>query len=172
MSESERPQHICRLPTHLTATLVCFQVILCSMSIAQIVIGALCQYACPQQPYISIYLLVMGVLSLLLAFLTIMHCTGGFGNHSTTWICLVSFFFFCFFTAGITWIYSIDVPNFNKTMNSKDTFCNKTLYQFALWSTNLSYLVLLYILLCSCCTCLLFGEDESTTQENLRVVVD
>lgn len=62
--------------------------------------GALYQFDCPRQPYIPIYLLVMGVVFMLLALLSILPCSAGFGSHSGAWSCLVSLFFFCWFIAG------------------------------------------------------------------------
>ncbi|XP_044040777.1 transmembrane protein 272-like [Siniperca chuatsi] len=141
MSESDRPQRIRRLikpPAPIS--------------------GAVYEFDCPRQPYIPIYLLVMGVISLLLAVLSILPCTAGFGNHSKARSCLVSLFFFCWF-AGNVWIYSIYEPNYNKTTTSMDTYCNKTLYPFAFWTTNLNYILLGLILFSSCCTRLLCGDD-------------
>uniref|UniRef100_A0A3Q3H1V0 Si:dkey-19b23.12 n=1 Tax=Labrus bergylta TaxID=56723 RepID=A0A3Q3H1V0_9LABR len=99
------------------------------------------QFDCPVQRYIPIYLLVAGVITLLLAVLSISPCTAGFGNHSKTWSCLVSVFFFCWFIAGNVWIYSIYEPNYNKTAPI-NTYCNKTLYLFAFWTTNANYILL------------------------------
>lgn len=136
----------------------CFQVISCVMPIAQFVVGALYQFDCPRQPYIPIYLLVMGVVSMLLALLSILPCHAGFGNHSGAWSCLVSLFFFCWFIAGNVWIYSVYEPNYNKTV-SRDVYCNKTLYLFAFWTTNMSYVLLGFLLFCTCCPWCLCGED-------------
>nr|XP_033507447.1 transmembrane protein 272-like [Epinephelus lanceolatus]XP_033507448.1 transmembrane protein 272-like [Epinephelus lanceolatus] len=100
MSESEGLQHIRSPLQPPAAILVCVQVIMGVMPIAQIVIGAIYQHDCPRQPYIPIYLLVMGVVSLLLTVLSILPCCANFGNQSKTWSCFVSLFFFCWFIAG------------------------------------------------------------------------
>ncbi|XP_054457879.1 transmembrane protein 272-like [Anoplopoma fimbria] len=154
MSESEGPQRIFRPPA---VTLVCTQVIMGIMPLAQLVVGAVYQNDCPKQPYIPIYLMVMGVVSLVLTVLSLLPCCARFEIQSMAWSCLVALFFFCWFTAGNVWIYSIYEPSYNQTASSMDTYCNKTLYLFAFWTTNLFYILLGFMILMSCCTCFLVG---------------
>ncbi|XP_049923218.1 transmembrane protein 272-like [Epinephelus moara] len=159
MSESEGLQRIRSPLQPPAAILVCAQVIMGVMPFAQLVVGAVYQHDCPRQPYIPIYLLVMGIVSLLLTVLSILPCCASFGNQSKTWSCLVFLFFLCWFIAGNVWIYSIYEPNYNKTISSLDTYCNKTLYLFAFWTTNLFYILWGFIIFCSCCSCLLCGNE-------------
>ncbi|XP_074479861.1 transmembrane protein 272-like isoform X2 [Sebastes fasciatus] len=123
-----------------------------------VIIGAMYQHDCPRQPYIPIYLLVMGIVSLVLNVLSILPCCANFGNQSKAWGCLVSLFFFCWFIAGNVWIYSIYEPNYNNTISSMDTYCNKTLYLFAFWTTNLFYILLGFVLFSSCCSAMCCNE--------------
>ncbi|CAK6952913.1 transmembrane protein 272-like [Scomber scombrus] len=89
--------------------MACFCTCLC--------LGAKYQFDCPQQRYIPIYLLVSGVVTLLLAMLSVLPCCAYFGNQSQTWSCLVCLFFFGWFIAGSVWIYSIYEPNYDKTVD-------------------------------------------------------
>lgn len=135
---------------------------MCIMPVVQLAVGAMYQYECPRQPYIPIYLMVMGVIPLLLSVLAILPCFAGFGNQSKLWSCLVSVFFFCWFITGNVWIYSIYEPNYNKTTTSVEPYCNKTLYMFAVWSTNLTYILSGLLILSGCCTFLLLEDSNPT----------
>ncbi|KAM8747777.1 transmembrane protein 272-like [Acanthopagrus schlegelii] len=138
---------------------VCIKVILCVLPFAEFAIGAIYQRDCPRQPYVAIYLLVTGVVSIMLAVLSILPSHGHFGNHSAIWSGIVSLFFFCWFIAGNVWIYSIYEPNYNKTV-STENYCNKTLYLFAFWTINFNYILLGLALLYTCCSrlCLCGGD--------------
>uniref|UniRef100_A0A3P9D3Q6 Uncharacterized protein n=1 Tax=Maylandia zebra TaxID=106582 RepID=A0A3P9D3Q6_9CICH len=124
----------------------CFQVILFVMHIAQLIMGALNLHDCPREPFIPIYLLVVGVVTLLFS---ILQCCR---NCRSAWSCLVSLFVFCWFIAGNVWIYSVYEPNYNKTA-SPHMYCDKTLYLFAFWTMNLNYILLGFSLFCPCCSC-------------------
>ncbi|XP_068444414.1 transmembrane protein 272-like [Clinocottus analis] len=143
------------------ATLECSQVI---TSIIHLVIGAVYLNECPRQPYIPIYLLVLGVVCLLMTVF-VLPCCDRPEIYSKIWICFVYFFVFCWFIAGNVWIYSIYEPNYNKTGSSMDSYCNKTLYMFAFWSTNLAYILLGFTMFISCCTycCTYFLLDGQET---------
>ncbi|KAG9346365.1 hypothetical protein JZ751_006676 [Albula glossodonta] len=148
-------------PQVSTPVLVCSKLIMCALPIAQIAVGAVYLRDCPQQHYIPIYLVVLGAFALLLGVLSCLPCTrepqdGGqsaLSTLSSVWNSLVSFFLFCWFIAGNVWIYSIYPANFNQ-MSSNTTYCNKTLYLFAFWTTTMVYMLLA---LCCCaliCMCL------------------
>lgn len=99
---------------------------------------------CPQQPYIPIYLMVIGIITLLSSFCT-MASNFTFGSLYTVCSglsCLVSLFLCCWFIAGNVWIYSIYEPNYNKTTTSVEPYCDKTVYLFAFWTTNITYILL------------------------------
>ncbi|XP_067440070.1 transmembrane protein 272-like [Thunnus thynnus] len=122
------------------------------MPIAQLVMGAVYKNDCPQQPYIPIYLMVMGIITMLSLFSTMAYNSGSLGIVCSG---LVSLFLFCWFIAGNVWIYSIYEPNYNKTTTSVEPYCDKTVYLFAFWTTNLSYILLGLVMLCGCCMGLL-----------------
>ncbi|XP_041842382.1 transmembrane protein 272-like [Melanotaenia boesemani] len=155
MSDNDRHQTITKPPA---AVLVCLSMIMCITAIAQLVKAVMCQYECPGQPSMTIYLLVMGVISLLLVVLSVLPCIFSIYNHTTAWSCLMLLFFFTWFLAGNMWIYSLYEPNYNDTQSHMDAYCNKKLHLFAFWTTNLNYMLLGFLSLCSCCSCLLCSK--------------
>ncbi|XP_044196934.1 transmembrane protein 272-like [Thunnus albacares] len=119
---------------------VCLLVIMSIMSIAQLAVGAMYKNDCPQQPYIPIYLMVMGIITLLSLFSTV-ACNASSGSLGKVCSGLVSLFLFCWFIAGNVWIYSIYEPNYDKTTTGMKLYCDKTVYQLAFWTTNLIYIL-------------------------------
>ncbi|XP_067436101.1 transmembrane protein 272-like isoform X2 [Thunnus thynnus] len=122
---------------------VCF-LVMCIVSITQLAVGAVYKNDCPQQPYIPIYLMVMGIITLLSLFSTV-ACNASSGSLHKVCSCLsglVSLFFCCWFIAGNVWIYSIYEPNYDKTTTDVEAYCDKTVYQLAFWTTNLIYILL------------------------------
>ncbi|XP_061565547.1 transmembrane protein 272-like [Cololabis saira] len=150
---------------------VCSKVLCCILPIAQIAIGAVYLHDCPRQPYIPIYLIVVGVFGIILSVLPCLPGTQDpkdapptpLGRICTCWNSLTSIFLFCWFITGNVWIYSIYQPNYNKTTTAVDPFCDKTLYLFAFWSTTLIYILLgLFLLIGFCvlfCFCLCGRAD-------------
>ncbi|XP_061565544.1 transmembrane protein 272-like [Cololabis saira] len=151
-------------------------IISCTLTIAYIAIGAVYLHDCPRQPYIPIYLIVLGVFGVLLS---VLRCLPGTqqprdGPHTslsrvcTSWKLLMFTFLFCWFIAGNVWIYSIYQPNYDKN-TSVDPHCDKTLYLFSFWITTLVYIFLglaVTIKLCVCmcaCICGLCPGTSSTT---------
>ncbi|XP_042615626.1 transmembrane protein 272-like isoform X2 [Cyprinus carpio] len=133
-----------------------------ALPIAQIAIGAVYLKDCPQQHYIPVYVLVCGVFSALLALLSCLPCArqteevGGqttLGRICNVWNGLVSTFLFCWMISGSVWVYSIYPPNYNQTL-ARDSYCNKTLYLFAFWTTTLAYILLGVALFIGCCFCI------------------
>ncbi|XP_051284815.1 transmembrane protein 272-like [Dicentrarchus labrax] len=171
MSESGRP--IRTLPKPPVVILVCIQLFMTGMAFAQLVIGAMYQFDCPRQRYIPVYLLVMGVITLLLVALNLLPCTAaGFGNNSELWSALVSLFFVCWFIAGNVWIYSIYEHDYNKMTEDVGGYCNKTLYLFAFWTINVHYILLGLLILSTCYSYFLYGGNfkKTTTEQTFRVV--
>uniref|UniRef100_A0A3B5AEM5 Si:dkey-19b23.12 n=1 Tax=Stegastes partitus TaxID=144197 RepID=A0A3B5AEM5_9TELE len=124
-----------------------------AIPIAQIAIGAIYLNDCPRQPFIPIYLIVMGTFSLVVAL-----CSGGEKSRDSPsnpicMVCnlLVSMFLFGWFIAGNVWIYSIYEPNYNKTITDVVPYCDKTLYLFAFWTTTASYILIGFALFLGCC---------------------
>ncbi|XP_037530634.1 transmembrane protein 272 [Nematolebias whitei] len=114
---------------------------------------------CPRQPYIPIYLIVAGVFGLALAILACLPCaqTPKDGDPNvlipicTTWNALSSLFMFCWFITGNVWIYSIYQPNYIKNATDLESYCNKTLYLYAFWTTTLAYILLGLFVIIVCC---------------------
>uniref|UniRef100_A0A8C4SMA4 Uncharacterized protein n=1 Tax=Erpetoichthys calabaricus TaxID=27687 RepID=A0A8C4SMA4_ERPCA len=157
MEENRNLLH--RLPqtpkVHPAGSWLC-RMIMCALPVAQITIGSIYLNSCPVQHYIPIYLIVSGVFSLVMDFLSFFHlgkeaeevgsnARGG----STMGNGLLSLFMFCWFITGNVWIYSIYQPNYDE--QSGDPYCNKTLYLFAFWSTTVVYIGLGILLLVGCC---------------------
>ncbi|XP_041635830.1 transmembrane protein 272-like [Cheilinus undulatus] len=150
MSSSRLIQQIRRPPQPPTPILACSKLFLCIMPIAQIAIGAVHLDDCPRQRYIPIYLIVVGVFGLVLTVLSCLPCArepkegppSPLSRVCTIWNSLTSFFLFCWFIAGNVWIYSIYQPNYKKNTTDISSYCNKTLYLFAFWTTTLVYILL------------------------------
>ncbi|XP_044040429.1 transmembrane protein 272-like isoform X2 [Siniperca chuatsi] len=111
------------------------------MLIAQGVVGAVYIHDCPLLPFIPFYLLVMGGSILLFCLIDCnVICFGS-----------VFIFYFFWFFAGNVCIYAIYplLPSYDK--NTTQDYCNKTLYLFAFWTTNMTYVVFGVIFLSWCC---------------------
>ncbi|CAK6952911.1 transmembrane protein 272-like [Scomber scombrus] len=164
MSNAALIQRIRRTPQAPAPILACSKLALCIMPIAQIAIGAVYLDDCPRQPYIPIYLIVVGVFGIILAVLSCLPCAqepeDGTSNPlsrlCTIWNSLTTFFLFCWFIAGNVWIYSIYKPNYDKSKTSEDPYCNKILYLFAFWTTTSVYILLCLFLFCGCCALVCF----------------
>ncbi|XP_055012617.1 transmembrane protein 272-like [Boleophthalmus pectinirostris] len=139
--------------------MLCSKVVVCILPVAQIAIGAAYLDECPKEHYIPIYLVVIGVCGLILAILACLPCaqdspdgtTSPLHRLCTAWNSLLSAFVSCWFIAGNVWIYRIYEPNYVKNATIIDTYCNKTLYLFAFWTTTLAYILLGAILVGGCC---------------------
>ncbi|XP_045067707.1 transmembrane protein 272 isoform X1 [Coregonus clupeaformis] len=153
-----------RMPSRLL--LVCSNILPVALLIANIAMGAVYLNDCPRQPYIPIYLIVLGAFGLV-TILPFCFCQPNLVLVCTLWNGLLDTFLFCWFINGNVWIYSIYQPNYNQTLTEKDPYqsnynqtltekdlyCNKTLYLFAFWTTTLNYLILLSLCVVLCCCC-------------------
>ncbi|XP_072562517.1 transmembrane protein 272-like [Paramormyrops kingsleyae] len=151
--------------------LVLSKLIMIVLPIAQIAIGVVYMKDCPAEHYIPIYLVVTGSFSLALAVLSCLPCSqesdegdqGPLYKLCTTWNSLVSFFLFCWFIAGNVWIYSIYAPDYDPKAGV--SYCNKTLYLFAFWTTTLCYILLGLMLVGGCCMLLCLCVLGKSVQE-------
>ncbi|KAM8766782.1 transmembrane protein 272-like [Acanthopagrus schlegelii] len=121
--------------------------------IAAIFLGATHLHSCPLQPWIPIYLIVLGgasVFSLSLTYSTriwddgcpciMSYCCTGF----------LHFFTFCWIIAGTIWVYPVYPP----TYVPGDLYCHKTTYVFAFVVTTLVWALMSLVFVCGCCcTC-------------------
>uniref|UniRef100_A0A3Q4HZG5 Si:dkey-19b23.12 n=1 Tax=Neolamprologus brichardi TaxID=32507 RepID=A0A3Q4HZG5_NEOBR len=133
--------------------------------------GTIYLHECPRQHYIPIYLIVVGVFGLILSLLSCLPCareseegtSNPLSTICTTWNSLTSIFLFCWFIAGNVWIYSIYQPNYTKNATDVGTYCNKTLYLFAFWTTTLVYILIGLFFVCGflvfLCFCLCGRAD-------------
>ncbi|GAA6216340.1 transmembrane protein 272-like [Lates japonicus] len=155
MPESDRVQQAEGFPTVIS---VCNALIFFIVLIAQVVVGAVYSSDCPRQPLIPVYLIVMG------GGILLFWCCG---KCNMIFCYVISLFYFCWFIAGNVWIYSIYEPNYNKSSTQVSPYCNKTLYLFAFWTTNLTY-ILLGVILFSWCLCRQQQPDDDDTQRLLQ----
>ncbi|CAK6952914.1 transmembrane protein 272-like isoform X2 [Scomber scombrus] len=131
MLEIDRPQHTNSLETVKTVCIGATSIFL----IVQTVIGAVYRNDCPRQPFIPIYLY---------GFIIVVFLTSCWDSSLTAFVSL------CWFIAGSITIYSINEPNYNSVASS--SYCNKTLYLFACWSTTF-FGAILFLIGSSCCCC-------------------
>ncbi|XP_019898902.2 transmembrane protein 272-like isoform X3 [Esox lucius] len=148
-----------------TQDMVSSNVVPFAMLVANIVIGSVYLNDCPRQPYIPIYLIVLGAMGVVPVFSSCCCLISTPDSTSSLKvlcnICsgLVSLFLLCWFICGNVWIYSIYQPNYNKNIPNynqtliNNLYCNRTLYLFAFWSNILAYLILLGLCVVLCCGC-------------------
>ncbi|XP_059211460.1 transmembrane protein 272-like [Centropristis striata] len=117
------------------------KLIMCILPVAEIVVGAVHQNDCPKQPFIPIYLEVMGALGLLYIALSFLCRPDDLSRCGMAFNIMHLLIRFSWFFTGNWWIYSIYQPNYNQTTTDVDPYCNKTLYLFAFWTTNLAYII-------------------------------
>lgn len=138
----------------LTAVVISFfvvgNIILWMISIAALGLGVMHLKDCPLQPYIPIYLVVIGVSSMASLLMTYIKYTIMEENvlHSLCSICvfLIHFFNICWFISGNVWVYSVHAPNYNQTSGKE--YCQKTIYNFAFWLNSLGWVAVGLLVLC------------------------
>ncbi|XP_077404676.1 uncharacterized protein LOC144037233 [Vanacampus margaritifer] len=127
--------------------------------IAGIGLGATHMSLCPVQSRIPVYLVVLGVSSLLALSMTYCRCVWEDGMMRTlTSVCmtLLHLFTFCWFIAGSTWVYGAYPASFTP---GEARYCHKTTYNFAFVVTTLvwaaaalSTCCCAFFLTLTCCT--------------------
>ncbi|XP_067435981.1 transmembrane protein 272-like isoform X3 [Thunnus thynnus] len=100
--------------------------------IAHTLVAAVYGNDCPKEPFIPIYLWghLFGAVILLVLF----------QSNLDVYLCVTAVFFICWLIAGSIKIHSISEPNFKNT--TADSYCNKTLYLYAVWSTTMTDVIL------------------------------
>ncbi|KAM9386155.1 transmembrane protein 272-like [Pholidichthys leucotaenia] len=118
--------------------------------VAAIGLGATHLGSCPVQPYIPIYLIVMGATSIISLTLTY---TSGYSKQGVLFIlsALLHVFSFCWFIAGTCWVYPIYPPNYSQ---GTDPYCHRTIYLFAFVVTTLVWICSGCFLIMCCCALL------------------
>ena len=126
---------------------------------------------CTKQPFIPIYLIVIGSSKIFQQIITWIYVALSNDNDNEErnitcnccecFISTLSLFTFGWFIAGNIWIYSAFEPNYYDT--SHVDYCHKTLYLYAFWMTTALYILVAMFLCCTfcmacCSTCLSFKE--------------
>ncbi|KAM9824233.1 transmembrane protein 272-like [Neosynchiropus ocellatus] len=138
--------------------------------IAAISMGAIHLGSCPVQPMIPIYLLVLGVstlVSLLLVYSVNIWQGGVVNTLASILVVLLHIFTLCWFVAGTDWVYRVYLPN---NVPGEVGYCHRTIYLFAFAVTTVIWVVLTMVLLGCCCflcvtCCLALGARERLLPE-------
>ncbi|XP_061675056.1 transmembrane protein 272-like [Syngnathoides biaculeatus] len=142
-----------------TSSIVAANVMWWMLMMAGIGLGAAHLALCPAQPRIPVYLLVLGVSSLLALSGTYCRCVwdaGAVSTLGTACTALLHIFTFCWFVAGSTWVYGAYPPSFTP---GAPRYCHKITYNFAfvvstlIWATTaLSLWCCFWVLSLTCWT--------------------
>ncbi|XP_044028647.1 transmembrane protein 272-like isoform X2 [Siniperca chuatsi] len=145
-----RPQRAVQISTIVVVNIIWWMVM-----IAAIGLGATHLHRCPIQPYIPIYLIVLGASSLLSLSLTYTKSAWGDGIVfilSSSCVTLLHLFSFGWFIAGTSWVYPVYPPNYTP---GAAPYCQKTTYQFAFSVTTLVWVIMTLMFVCGFCFALL-----------------
>ncbi|KAK3744214.1 hypothetical protein QZH41_013567, partial [Actinostola sp. cb2023] len=121
--------------------------ILMAIPITMIVLGAKYKNDCPIEKHIPIYLIVGGSFGIFRNLVSL--CKRGKKHGSdeeegesrkNPIESILDCFLFAWFIAGNVWIYANYKPIFDDPNDAK--YCNKTLYLFAFWLTNATYIMI------------------------------
>ncbi|KAM7373301.1 hypothetical protein PAMP_008164 [Pampus punctatissimus] len=137
------------------STIVVVNIIWWMVMIAAIGLGVTHLNRCTVQPSIPLYLLVMGVASILALSLTYTHSicdSGAVYILSSFCMTLLHIFSFGWFIAGTYWVYSVYPPNYTP---GPAPYCQKTTFQFAFVVTTLVWVTLSLMFVCGGCFILL-----------------
>ncbi|KAJ0003402.1 hypothetical protein NQD34_008500 [Periophthalmus magnuspinnatus] len=119
--------------------------------LAAIGFGAMHLQSCPAEPYIPIYMIVLGsasLVSLTLTYTKSIWVDGPVLLVTTTCLGLLYLFDFCWFIAGSVWVYSVYPPDYS---TESPHFCYKPFYIFAFVITTLVWASVGLIFICGCC---------------------
>ncbi|KAK0145589.1 hypothetical protein N1851_015487 [Merluccius polli] len=123
--------------------------------------------SCPAQPYIPIYLIVLGVSSLLLLVLTYVQGPKQQGVVSILTSACISFlhiFNTCWFVAGTVWVYAIYPPSYSDTEGG---YCHRNVYQLAFYFNSLCWVLVTATLFYGGCLLVLSCWDAGTRGRGL-----
>ncbi|XP_062514304.1 transmembrane protein 272-like isoform X2 [Corticium candelabrum] len=143
----------------LGGTIVCTVLVTVFMAlpVSMVVMGALYKDDCKYQKYIPIYLIVGGAFGIVRTLWTLCQkmCRSGEReedeeNRKMNPIeMILNCFMLAWFITGSVWIYSI-YSSYNNVEGTAH-YCNNTLYLYAFWITNATYILLGSICFCTCC---------------------
>ncbi|XP_075693001.1 transmembrane protein 272-like [Rhinoderma darwinii] len=115
------------------------------LSIAMIVMGAIYKDDCPIQPYIPIFLMVLGVTHLVVYLLLFLRYV--LENCSIVLEGLIGMFSFAWFITGSVWVFSL------YSKNKGPNFCDQNLYSFAFGFLIFEYVLIGIGLILPCFGC-------------------
>ncbi|XP_072255496.1 transmembrane protein 272-like [Pyxicephalus adspersus] len=138
-------------PKPVTIGLKC---LLFGINVANIVLGAIYFHDCPGQYLIPYYLIISGAAGILFLCLTCLPCGDGREPPTTSLptLCaqgLMILFMFAFFITGNVWIYSLYNEPWDSPTDPKR--CNRVLFLYAFWITNVSYMFIAILILVYLC---------------------
>jgi len=135
---------------------VVLEAILLGLSIFSIVIGVVHLHNCPIQPKIPIYLIGIGILSILPPITGIFYARRHYNIFTHVVNAIIALVFLTWLITGSVWIYQIYQPNFHCSSNRMDLYCNKSLYMFAFcFTTILWVLIAIICVIVPVCPCVL-----------------
>ncbi|XP_064796562.1 transmembrane protein 272-like isoform X1 [Oncorhynchus masou masou] len=144
------------LSSCLISIIVVLNIILWMFLMSAVGLGAMHLHDCPLQPYIPIYLLVIGltsIASLLLAYLNNTLETGFLSLLCSSCIFLLQLFNLGWFITahqvhedGSEWVYSIYPPNYDTDGGEK--YCQRKIYLFAFWFNSLGSICMAVVFFC------------------------
>lgn len=139
----------------LISSTVVVNIIWWMVMIAAIGIGATHLGLCPAQPSIPMYLIVLGVVSLIALSLTYTRGTWDDGYGCILNSFCMSFLYILtigWFIAGTTWVYRVYPPDYAP---GATRYCEKITYQFAFVVTTVVWSVLILMFICAFCFALM-----------------
>ncbi|XP_055522310.1 transmembrane protein 272-like [Leucoraja erinacea] len=151
-------------PTVSPAATGCMKVLSSLLAIASITIGTIYLDSCTIQHLIPIYLIVSGCFTLFFVMLSMASCASNDEDSAckldVIFKSVVSIFSVIWFICGNVWIYTIYPPDYNN--KTSISYCDKTVYLFAFWTTTVIYILMgVTLVLGSCalvCACVLGGS--------------
>ncbi|KAI3358648.1 hypothetical protein L3Q82_015065 [Scortum barcoo] len=149
------------------SALVVVNIIWWMVMLAAIGFGVKYLSQCTVQPFIPIYLVVLGASSLLTMSLTYssrIWDDGFVGVLIIACMMLLHLFGFAWFIAGTAWVYPIYPPNYTPGVTP---YCHKTAYLFAFVITTLVWAIFIFMFVCGCCCGLLTCCSYVTARDRL-----
>ncbi|GIX74157.1 uncharacterized protein CEXT_560701, partial [Caerostris extrusa] len=125
---------------------------------------------CKIQPNIPVYLIVAGVLGTIQHFMAIwtkyvpkdsQGRLKEYRSYCKVIDCFIQLFLTIWFVLGCIWVYGVyGEVEYKETF--KNEYCNKTLYLFAFWILNFSFMILalLAIITFTCILCIMLSSKD------------
>ncbi|KAF8790086.1 uncharacterized protein LOC129961050 [Argiope bruennichi] len=140
------------------------------ISLALLIIGCIYIDDCKIQPNIPLYLIVSGVLGTIQHFIAIwtkyvpkdsLGRIKEYRNYCKIVDCVIQLFLTIWFVLGCIWVYGVyNEVEYRDT--ERNEYCNQTLYLFAFWILNFSFMILalLAVIALSCIVCVMVSPKN------------